>query len=109
LSHDPAQSAEPTTARDRQADIGTMRTPVDSQRRREQQIHVHNDRPSARVIPWDEWVAEDRAAEQLRTSVATLRRMRALGKLPFTKMATHVYYHPDDLARMLANGYGRTA
>jgi hypothetical protein len=35
--------------------------------------------------------------------------MRALGKLPFTKMAGHVYYHPDDLATVLANGYGRTA
>ena len=69
--------------------------------------------PQARLAPrpiaWDEWVAEDRAAEQLGASVATLRRMRALGKLPFTKMAGHVYYHPDDLATVLANGYGRTA
>jgi hypothetical protein len=35
--------------------------------------------------------------------------MRALGKLPFTTVAGHVYYHPDDLARLLSSGYGRTA
>lgn len=65
--------------------------------------------PSPRIIAWDEWVAEERAAAQLRTSIPTLRRMRALGKLPFTRMAGHVYYHPDDLAVVLAQGYGRTA
>jgi hypothetical protein len=69
----------------------------------------HEACPSPRVIAWDEWVAEDRAAAQLGTSVPTLRRMRALGKLPFTRMAGHVYYHPDDLAVVLAKGYGRTA
>ncbi len=69
----------------------------------------HEGCTSPREIAWDEWVAEDRAAEQLHTSIATLRRMRSWAKLPFTRLAGHVYYHPDDLAIVLATGYGRTA
>jgi excisionase family DNA binding protein len=73
------------------------------------QSDSHQSCPAPRVIPWDEWVPEEQAAQQLGASVPTLRRMRALGKLPFTRLAGHVYYHPDDLATVLARGYGRTA
>jgi hypothetical protein len=94
---------------DRQSLEGGDRTSSTGSRpRRTLQSALHESCSAPRVISWDEWVSEERAADHLHASVATLRRMRALGKLPFTTMAGHIYYHPDDLARLLANSYGRT-
>lgn len=89
---------------------GTAGRGIDSASQASTATHdMHSAAANPRAIAWDEWVPEDRAASHLGASTATLRRMRALGKLPFTTVAGHVYYHPDDLSRLLSDGYGRTA
>lgn len=90
------------------ADPDDVVRPLPQRPRRRTQADDHQPEVCQRPIAWDEWVLESRAAEQLGVSVATLRRVRALGELPFTIRATHVYFHPDDLSAWMARGYGRT-
>lgn len=48
-----------------------------------------------------EWLRSSEACRLLTVSPGTLQNLRRKGALPFTKIGSVIYYHYEDIARML--------
>ena len=54
-----------------------------------------------------DWVDGQIVLQSLHISVRTLARLRASGRLPFSKIGKKIYYKRSDIENMLRNSYSK--